>query len=77
MANNKLAPGRYMRTDAVKAFFSKYRSSQVKDLESLPLYIGEYSTYYSTADIKPLVEADFFRDMEVNVTTHLILSDNA
>ena len=75
MENNKLVPGRYMRISAVKEFFGKYRSSMVKELETLPVYTGEYSTYYSTADIKPLVDLDFFRDMECTVTTYLIINE--
>ena len=76
MANTKLAPGRYMRIGAVKEFFGKYRSSMVEELESLPVHRGEYSTYYSTDDIKPLADLDFFRDMECSVTTYLIMKDN-
>lgn len=36
---------------------------------------GEYGTYFSTTDLKNIMMPDLFKELECEVTTHMILSE--
>lgn len=75
-AKQSLKPGRYMKSDSVIRFISTYFSSQSSKLVDLPKHQGEFGTYFETSDLKSVFTETVFREMECDVTTHLILSEN-
>lgn len=72
---NKLKPGHYMKTTSVLRFVSKWFPSQILNVKVLEKHRGEYDVYFKTEDLKFTLSNDIFREMECDVTTHVILSD--
>jgi hypothetical protein len=72
---SSLAPGRYMKVDKVNEFIQKYNSQSLPSILRLDTHQGEFDLYYSVKDLKGIVDNEFFRNMECDVVTHLILSE--
>jgi hypothetical protein len=41
----------------------------------LTKHIGERDVYFNTTDLKTIMEADFFKEMECECITHMILTE--
>ena len=71
---NMLAPGTYMKVTPVRLFLAKHFPIQEMNANKLAKHIGEYDTYFSTADLKTVMSESIFKELECDVTTHMILS---
>jgi hypothetical protein len=75
---NQLKPGNYMRVNAVMNYFnhSNIKSTLAGIIEKVcPKHRGEFDIYYDTKDLKSVITPDLFREMECEVTTHMILTE--
>lgn len=72
--NNSLKPGNYMKVTPVLLFLAKY-PIQCMDANKLDKHIGEYGTYFETSDLKNILNSSTFRELETEVTTHVIWNE--
>lgn len=72
----KLNPGNYMKVTSVRLFLSKYFPNIEMEANKLTKYEGEYDIYFSTLDLKSIMSSDLFKELECEVTTHMILKTN-
>ena len=78
MKNVKTLPeGQYMKVESVQSYFqTKVLKSTLASVIQLvcPSYEGEYGLYYNVQDLRSVIVPDLFRELECEVTTHVILS---
>jgi hypothetical protein len=75
MNKQTLSPGQYMKTSSVHQFISKWFPSQILKIKDLKKHIGEFDVYFSTADLRSVISADVFREMECDCVTHIISTE--
>jgi hypothetical protein len=76
MENKKLNPGNYMKVTPVRLFLAKYFPNIEMQANKLTKHEGEYDVYFNTSDLKSIMDLDLFKEMECQVTTHMILSES-
>jgi hypothetical protein len=69
-----LQPGNYMKTTSVLNFLNHFPTECMK-ANKLPKHTGEYDVYFSTADLKAIINKDVFNEMECECITHMILTE--
>lgn len=74
MQNSKLKPGSYMKTTSVLQFLSKLPIQQM-EANNLNKHEGKHNIYFSTSDLKSIISKSIFKEMECEVITHIILSE--
>ena len=74
MQKSILKPGCYMKTTSVLRFLSIY-PIQYMEVNNLQKHIGEYDVYFSTSDLKSIMTEKVYKEMECEVITHMILSE--
>ncbi len=74
--SNSLQPGNYMKVTPVRLFLSKYHPLIEMKANRLPKHTGEYDVYFSTTDLKTIMDQSLFRDLECECITHMILTSN-
>jgi hypothetical protein len=72
--NNSLQSGNYMKVTPVRLFLAMY-PIECMNANKLEKHMGEYDVYYKTSDLKTIMSASIFRELECEVTTHMILSE--
>ena len=73
---NQLNPGNYMKINRVKETINiKFnRPTLVEIIEKYcEVHQGEFDVYYNTNDLKSVMMSDFFKELECEVITHVIL----
>jgi hypothetical protein len=73
MTKQFLKPGSYMKISSVIRFLAKYNPIKEMEANKLTKHKGEFDVYFSTADLKSIMNIDLFREMECECITHLIL----
>ena len=68
-----LQPGNYMKVTPVRLFLSKYHPLIEESANRLPKHIGEYDTYFNTADLQTIMGKNLFNELECECITHMIL----
>jgi hypothetical protein len=74
----KLAPGNYMKSNALlHALYQIYRKPDLAETveKNCPIHIGEFGQYFSTVDLKSIMDPAFFKNLECEIVTHMILSE--
>ena len=76
-STNQLKPGNYMKVSAVLNFIENHFKFTLQDVvqKVCPIHTGEFDVYYSTTDLKNVIISNIFREMECEVTTHMILTE--
>lgn len=73
---NQLQPGNYMNVQSVNEFIDTYFSQTYGNtIKELPKHQGKTKEYYSTLDLKQIITPSIFKEMECEVITYMILSD--
>jgi hypothetical protein len=77
--NKTLQPGNYMKANRVIETLNHRfcKSTLASIIEKVCIkHEGEFGEYYNTRDLKSLIEPSLFRELECEVTTHMILSES-
>jgi len=72
--NNSLQSGNYMKVTPVRLFLAMH-PIECMNANKLEKHMGEYDVYFKTSDLKTIMSASIFRELECEVTTHMILSE--
>jgi hypothetical protein len=75
MQNSKLKSGNYMRVSKViETLNHKFCRPTVSSIieKICTKHEGEYDIYYNTKDLRNVIESSLFRELECEVTTHII-----
>lgn len=81
---NQLKPGNYMKVSAVLNFIENHFKFSLQTLyypgldvvqKVCPIHKGEFDVYYSTTDLKNVIVPNIFREMECEVNTHMVLTE--
>jgi hypothetical protein len=75
MTTPKLPLGNYMKVSRVEDFLSKRPNLVLNVKQTCPIHEGEFDIYYSTEDLKKVIEKDLFQLMECDVITHMIVEE--
>lgn len=78
MQKTSLQPGNYMKVNSVMNYFYHVNlKSTLADIvkKACTIHEGEFDIYYNTKDLKSVITPDLFREMECQVTTHMILTE--
>lgn len=76
----KLPTGSYMKAKAVQSYFQSVnlKSTLASIINSTcPVHEGEYDVYYDIQDLKMVIVDGLFRELECNVITHIIMSEDS
>lgn len=74
----KLAPGNYMKSSAVlHILYQIYQKPTLAETveKVCPIHTGEFGQYFSTDDLKSVIDPVFFKDLQCEVVTHMILTE--
>jgi hypothetical protein len=75
-----LPAGSYMKANAVQSYFQSVNlKSTLASIINItcPVYEGEYDVYYDTQDLKNVINPGLFRELECEVITHIIMSEDS
>ena len=73
--NNSLQSGNYMKVTPVRLFLAMH-PIECMNANKLEKHMGEYDVYFKTSDLKTIMSSSIFRELECEVTTHMILSES-
>jgi len=73
--NNSLQSGNYMKVTPVRLFLAMH-PIECMNANKLEKHIGEYDVYFKTSDLKTIMSDSIFRELECEVTTHMIISES-
>jgi len=73
--NNSLQSGNYMKVTPVRLFLAMH-PIECMNANKLEKHMGEYDVYFKTSDLKTIMSDSIFRELECEVTTHMIISES-